>query len=429
MKRLDVRLTRSAAESIPVGRLAEADRRLYFQYDPGFLGRRLELSPLKLPLRPGVVEHVDRAFGPLPGLFDDSLPDGWGLLLMDRLFRARGLDPRAVSVLDRLAYLGTRTMGALTYHPPADADRDDRPLDLAALARNAAEVVRGDAVDVLPQLLRAGGSPGGAGPKVLVGLGRGDEIISGEQGLPPGFEHWIVKFPSKDGPPAAGPVEYAYSLMAAAAGVVMPPTRLIRAGRHSHFAVRRFDRTPPDGRAHVHTFANLIHADYRIPSTDYADLLKVTRILTRDHADVLQVFRRMVFNVAARNRDDHAKNFAFVMDDRGEWHASPAYDLTSATGPGGEHATTVAGEGGSPAEAHVLRLAEQFDVRAAEARQIIDDVRSAVARWPEFADQAGCPVKLTREVATGLKSAWPTPVANVPAAPTMKRGRRKPDGR
>lgn len=407
MKRLIVKLQWSPEDSPTVGTLAEQDRRVYFEYAPGFLETGLNLSPFKLPLRSDLIEHTDLAFGPLPGLFDDSLPDGWGLLLMDRHFRRKGLDSATLSPLERLSYLGTRTMGALTYHPPQEVDRDDGLLDLHELGRNAEEVLAGDTVEVLPQLMRAGGSPGGARPKVLVGL-KGEQIRSGEDDLPAGYEHWMVKFSAKADVRDAGPIEYAYSLMAQAAGIDMPPTRLIevRHGRNvrRYFAVRRFDRGPGNRRIHMHTFANLVHVNFRIPSTDYADLFKVTRSLTRNHRDVSRLFRLMVFNVAAHNRDDHAKNFAYLLDDRtGEWSLAPAYDLTYAVGPGGEHTTTLLGEGRDPARPQCLRLAEQAEIKPHEAERIMDEVNDAVARWRHLAERACCTKKVASAVAARLR--------------------------
>ena len=404
MRKLTVQLRRSPADAAIVGQLAEVDRTVYFEYDSAFLDRRTQLSPFKLPLRPGLIEHADRSFGPLPGLFDDSLPDGWGLLLMDRMFRRRGIDPATVSPLERLSYLGTRTMGALTYHPPAQVERDNRSIDLHELGKNAQEVFSGAAVEVLPALLRAGGSPGGARPKVLIGV-HGDKIISGEDDLPDGFEHWMVKFSAKSDARDAGPIEQAYADMARAAGIDMPQTRLFRVAKDpAYFGVRRFDRGPENRRSHVHTFGNLIHANFRIPSTDYADLMKVTLALTRSQADVLRVFRRMAFNIAAHVRDDHAKNFAFVMDGAGNWSLSPAYDLSFATGPGGEHTMTVLGEGRSPTREHALRLTTQFGVKPSEAADAIGQVNDAIANWPRFASAATCTKKTAKAISSHLRS-------------------------
>jgi len=405
MKKLEVRFTRSPGDSQPVGTLAEDRGRVYFEYTTDFLATGLNLSPFRLPFEPGLFEHRDRDFGPLPGVLDDSLPDGWGLLLMDRHFRSLGRNLAEISPLDRLAWLGTRTMGALTYHPPASRDDSDASVfDLHDLARQSQEILTGSAVDVLPQLLKAGGSPGGARPKVLVGYNpdTGD-VISGEDDLPEGFEHWIVKFMAKEDNPDAGAVEYAYSLMAREAGIDMPPTRLFETAEGDRFfGIKRFDR---DGnrRYHVHSFGNLIHSNFRIPSADYADLLKATSLLTRNHQDVLRAFRRMAFNVLAHNRDDHVKNFSYVMDDRsGDWGLTPAYDLLFTPGPGGEHTMTIAGEGRNPARPHMLKLAEQADVSKREAIAIIDEVQAAVGTWPEHAANAGVSKAAAEQIAQAL---------------------------
>jgi serine/threonine-protein kinase HipA len=226
---------------------------------------------------------------------------------------------------------------------------------------------------------------------VLVGLNQaGDRVISGEDDLPDGFRHWMVKLAASTDAPDAGPLEYAYGLMAVAAGIEMPELRLLETIQGDRFfAVERFDR---DGnrRSHVHSFGDLLQINFRIPSADYADLLKATSLLTRDHEDVLRVFRRMVFNVLAHNRDDHVKNFAFILDDTtGRWSVSPAYDLLYTSGPGGEHTMTVAGEGRDPGRPHLLRVAEGADLAKREALTIIEEVEAAVARWPQHAKRAG----------------------------------------
>ena len=407
MKQLEVRLTRGPGDERDVGRLAEtgsrkADRQVVFEYDPAFLQNPLWLSPFKLPPEPGLQRHRDLDFGPVFGLFDDSLPDGWGLLLMDRFFQQQGSALAEVSVLDRLAYLGTRTMGALTYHPPADAtDQDPQLLDLHEMAEASEEILRGTAKEVLPQLLRAGGSPGGARPKVLIGV-KGDEIVSGEGDLSEGFAHWMVKFRATEDPPDAGPVELAYSFMARDAGIDMPPTRLFEtAGGDRYFGVERFDRKA-GRRFHVHTFGNLIHSDFRIPSCDYRQLLEVTRVLTRDHRALLECYRRAVFNVLCHNRDDHVKNFAFRMTDEGDWQLAPAYDLIFSPGPGGEHSMTVAGEGRAPRREHLLALAPSAGIAVKEAESILVDVAAAASRWRDHAEKAGVGVSSIRTVAQSI---------------------------
>jgi len=403
---LDVRYTRTPDEPArPVGRLVDEKGRIFFQYDEDWLRTGWSLSPFRLPFERGVFEHRDRSFGPLPGLFDDSLPDGWGLLLMDRHYRSLGRDPASLSPLERLAWLGHRTMGALTYHPPAPQEGEaEARFDLDELARQSQALLTGKSAVVLAQLLRAGGSPGGARPKVLVGYdARTDAIRSGEEDLPEGFEAWLVKFPANGEDAAVGATEYAYSLMAGAAGLEVPPARLFETPAGGRFfGIKRFDRDH-NRRCHCHTFGNLIQANFRIPSCDYSDFLKVTALLTRDQAQVLKAFRWMTFNVFARNRDDHAKNFAFRLDDAtGNWALTPAYDLTFSSGPGGEHAMTVLGEGRAPGPAHLLRLAAERDIARADAGRIVDEVRAAVSRWPDFAGKAGVPAAVTHELARGL---------------------------
>ncbi|MBF0104329.1 MAG: type II toxin-antitoxin system HipA family toxin [Deltaproteobacteria bacterium] len=390
MKTAEVRFTRDVGKSVAVGRLADDNGRIYFEYSPETLKLGLNLSPFRLPFEDGLFEHTDKKFGPLPGLVDDSLPDGWGLLLMDRHFQNLRMDLAGISPLHRLLWLGTRTMGALTYHPPIDRKNvDPHAFDLHDLALRSQKILSGSSHEILPQLLLAGGSPGGARPKVLVGV-RGKDLISGADDLPEGFEHWMVKFFAKEDPEDIGAVEYAYSLMAGAAGIDMPPTRLFETSEGGRFfGARRFDR---DGnrRCHLHTFGGLIQANFRVPSNDYADLLKVTLLLTRNQKDVAQMFRRMVFNVFAHNRDDHVKNFSYIMDDTtGEWTISPAYDLMYALGPGGEHTMTVAGEGKNPGIAHMLELAKRAGIPQKDAKAIIEEVRSAISQRSKFAARAG----------------------------------------
>jgi len=407
VKKLDVNLTMGPGEQRRVGQLAEAEHRIYFEYDAAFLQAPLWLSPFKLPPEPGLHEHRDRAFGPLFGLFDDSLPDGWGLLLMDRHFTRQGVALETISPLDRLAYLGERTMGALTYHPPAQKENlDHQMLDLHDLSREAHQVLAGKSDRILPQLLRAGGSPGGARPKVLIGL-RGDEVISGEDELPEGYTAWLVKFQSGKESIDDGRIEFAYAQMARAAGIIIPDTRLFTTHEgDAFFGVARFDRQQ-NRRRHVHTFGNLIHANFRIPGCDYELLLRVTRVLSKNHADVEAVFRQMVFNILAHNRDDHVKNFAFMLDAQGIWQATPAYDLTFSPGPGGEHTMTVAGEGREPGREHIMRIADGAGIARRDATAIVEKVAAAIGNWPQFARDvdigAGTVRKIDNVMRSGLK--------------------------
>jgi serine/threonine-protein kinase HipA len=390
MKRLQVRYHAQPDDVIAVGELAEEGRQFYFEYDEAFLARGYPLSPFKLPVAPGL-----QTFPKLPGVFDDALPDGWGHLLMDRFLRQQGLSPSTFTELDRLAWLGDGAMGALSFHPPSRTSEE--PLsgfDLGRLAREAQAVLAGEAAEVLPGLLRAGGSPGGARPKVLVGL-RGDEIQAGIFDYPEGYEAWLVKFFARTDSPDTGAVEAAYARMAQAAGLSFPPHRLFALKEGTFFGVKRFDR---EGRrrVHMHSLGNLIGADFRVPCCDYQDVLKVVRLLTKNQADVRRAYRLMVFNVMAHNRDDHVKNFSFLFTPEEGWSLAPAYDLTFTEGPGGEHTTSLCGEGRAPGLPHVRRVAAGAGIEVPDAAQIVNEVRDAVSRWSSFARACGIR-KSTRE--------------------------------
>lgn len=384
-----------ARESVPVGSLAwsEADRVAAFQAEPGFVARGLSLSPFRLPVQEGLVMGPAAPFEGLHGVFADSLPDGWGKLLVDRTIAAQGGEPAALSPLDRLAFVGQRGMGALTYAPERLLGQGGRPgeADLDWFAQQARALEAGREAEGVEALLRANGGSAGARPKVLVlwDSATGALRPDGGQVARPDEEALLVKLPSRVDGRDAGRVEHAYALMAQAAGVDMPETMLLpgRAGA-AFFAARRFDRVGQE-RTHVHTLAGLLPADFRVPSLDYVDLLKVARLLTRDAAQVEQAYRRMVFNVLARNRDDHAKNHAFTMDRAGTWRLSPAYDLTPSDGPGGQHNLAVAGEGRAPGPAQFAEVAARASIGRAAALRIEAAVRNAVGRWPEWARSAG----------------------------------------
>jgi serine/threonine-protein kinase HipA len=379
--------------SLDVGTLAwsKGERRAYFQYHRDFLDAPLPLAPFKLASADGVIAAPYAPFDGLHGLFNDSLPDGWGRLLLDRRLQKHNIDHRLLTPLDRLAFVGRRGMGALRYVPDqvfgkhTDAEID---LDWAAAQAGAvqAEVDEAD-VDRLQDI--QGGSAG-ARPKIMVGLNAHTARVVADPGadLPDGFDHWMVKFKSNADPQEIGAEEYAYSIMAREAGLVVPATLLIKGAKDSYFAVRRFDRTR-DGSAHIQTVSGLLEADHRAPQIDYETLLKVTRLLTRDERHVRQMFRRMVFNVLARNRDDHSKNHAFLLANDGTWHPTPAYDLTLSEGPGGEHSLAVNGEGRRPTHKDIQAVGKGASIPDGEIREILDAVRVAVDRWPEFAASAG----------------------------------------
>jgi serine/threonine-protein kinase HipA len=377
-----------------IGRLASRDRRILFEYDAAFLASGIEISPFKLPLKLGVFTPDTTVFDGLFGVFNDSLPDGWGRLLIDRTVERHGIHRGQLNPLDRLAYVGSHGMGALSYEPElGEREAADAPLVLDKLAEESATVLEGENEEVFEELLRLNGSSSGARPKIVAQVSEDkSRLIHGSQKLQPEYSHWMIKFPSSQDARDIGAIEYAYSLMAREAGVEMPETHLFRTKKSRYFGTKRFDRTA-DARVHMHSLSGLIHADHRNPSLDYDMLLRVTTALTRNIREAEKAYALACFNVLAHNRDDHAKNFSFLLDARNEWVLSPAYDLVFSYGPAGEQSTLVMGEGKNPGTAQLQALGKQHSLK--NAPEILERVHKAVAMWPTFAEQAGVSRKST----------------------------------
>lgn len=383
---LDVVLEFAPERSLAVGRIALERGVGVLEYAPEFIASRLTINPLFEPPSRALVRAADpRTFGGLHGVFADSLPDAWGELLLRRRAAETDIDYVSLTVLDKLAAVGRRGMGALTYQP-AFPPAGDAPVDLDVLAGEASEVLDGRDSDVIAQLERLGGSSGGARPKVLVAMDAAGRVIAGIDRIPAGFDAWLVKFRSSVDVRDIGPLEAAYAAMARAAGLDISDTKLISSARGpGYFATKRFDRTSRNGRLHMLSVAALLDTDWRVPSLDYADLLKTVRAVTRHEADVERMFRRMVFNVAAHNRDDHTKQHAFIMDQSGRWTLAPPYDLTFSAGPGGEHYLSVNGRGTDVSRAAIDTVAKRAAVAPPAVRAIVDGVTGAVSRFKDFA--------------------------------------------
>jgi serine/threonine-protein kinase HipA len=404
---LEVRLRFAPDREHKVGDLALAGRDFVFQYAESFRDLNLAISPVNLPVRPGAQVYDGRGRMEIFGVFEDAMPDSWGRRLVDRHFqKTLGRPP---GVLERLAYVGERAMGALTFHPPQDATPLlAKELDLAGLAVQAWDFDTDKIEDALPELRRLGGTSGGARPKVLVGLpveghSTKQKILPGDGDLPDGYAHWIVKFNARADGADAGPLEFAYAEMAAAAGAEVPEHRLMQTDIGQFFAVRRFDRPAPGQRLHLHSAAGLLHADFRTPGDEYDILFRLTESLTRDYAQKRELFRRVCLNVLACNRDDHLKNFAFLMGADGVWRLAPLYDFTFHTGPNGWQTLSVAGEGQNPRREHLLKLAEQVDIRSRDAAEIIEQVRDAVAGFRKLATKLKLSKATTERVQSRLK--------------------------
>ena len=372
-------------ESWLLGTLADNGRALLFEYSPAALGRKLELSPRHLKLRPEAYGDFPDHLMRLPGLIADCLPDGWGYLVMDRLFRKAGRDVASLSPLDRLAFIGDRAMGALTF-VPADAmplSRDD--LTLLDLAQGARSVIAGRDGDALRELAIAGGSPQGARPKVLVNYVLATGMAS--TGPLAGSTPWLVKFQAQGEHKEVCAVEHAYAELARHCGLDMPATRYFDLdAKLAGFGIARFDREGGQ-RVPVHSLAGLLHADFRIPSAvDYTTFLRATRMLTRDEREVRKAYERAVFNVLFNNRDDHCKNLAYRLDARGDWKLAPCYDINFNEGPGGEHQMDIVGHGKEITREHLLTLASQGGVDTIWAGSTIDRFVDQATQFASLAE-------------------------------------------
>lgn len=364
-------------ERWPLATLADDGRQLLFEYGAEALQQGLELSPRHLALRAqaygGFPEHQMR----LPGLVADALPDGWGLMLMDRLFRKNGRTPSGLSPLERLAFIGARAMGALTFEPADPLALSREEVQLLDLAQQAQAVIADKETDALKALALMGGSPHGARPKVLVFYDPSTGHMSNQPLA--GAETWLVKFQAQAEHKEVCAIENLYAELARAYGLDMPFTRYFDLDKKlAGFGIKRFD-VERGMRVPVHTLAGLLHANFRLPSAvDYGTLLRATRFLTRSQIEVNKAYERAVFNVVFNNRDDHAKNISFRLSQERTWHLAPAYDLTYCEGPGGEHQMDVCGEGRSITRNQMMNLAKQGDVPVAFAQGSLERALSLV---------------------------------------------------
>ena len=393
-----------------------------FFYDPAFRGAGIEPSPLVMPVsdvRYSFSKLSWQSFRGLPGMLADSLPDKFGNAVLDEWLKVQGREPGTFSPIERLCYTGSRGMGALEFRPALfDADDAAEVVRVDELARLAAEVLRarqearaelrGELKHYAP-ILKVGSSAGGARAKALIGWDEETgEVRSGQTRLPEGFGYWLLKFDGLDGNgdkegndrSGYGRVEYAYHLMARAAGLEMSECRLWDG---CHFMTRRFDRLPGGGKLHMQSLAALAHLDFNDPTANsYEQAFRVARAVTADARAEEQLFLRMCFNVLAWNCDDHVKNVAFLMDRAGAWSLAPAFDVTYAYNPEGAwtgaHQMSVNGKRRGISDNDLLAAARIAGLKARRAKEGLDRVRSAVALWPDFAREAGVRSDFAEEI-------------------------------
>lgn len=366
-----------------VGKLALKNRKIYFEYDKEFIKTGIEISPYKLPLKKSIQVCDDRIFDGLFGVFADSLPDGWGKLLLDRHLMSKGINFKNISQIDRLCYVGKFGIGALEYEPIlSEIEYLDSKIILDDIADSSIDILEGSSYEMLDTLLAIGGSSAGARPKIMAQIDENNTIIHGSQSLKEGYEHYIIKFANSLDAINSGKIEYIYSQMAKEAKIDIPNTKLLRGEKNSYFAIKRFDRVNKH-RVHIHSVAGLVHSDFRIPVLDYDDLMTLCFHLCKDINEVIKLYRLAVFNLFTHNRDDHAKNFSFLLDNNNSWKLSPAYDLTYSFGVGVEHSTTYLNEGKNPTISHLEALATKHSIK--EYKNIIDEIKSAVLKFSSFA--------------------------------------------
>jgi serine/threonine-protein kinase HipA len=423
---------RIAAVSIDAG-----GRYATFQYDPAFVRSGIQLAPVRMPLRaqpysfPGLAPD---AFSGLPGLLADSLPDRWGTALIDAWLASQGRDESSFDVVQRLCYVGTRGIGALEFQPASEPSLSrGAEIQVEALVRLANEVLaeREQFVTALSEhpdeeamkaILAVGSSAGGARPKAFIAYNDAThQVRSGQVQVGEGFRHWLLKFDgvSRSGdhgltdPQGWGAIEYAYSRMARAAGIEMTECRLLEEGGRRHFMTRRFDRPDAGGKLHMQTVAALEHVSYNEPGTySYEQVLLLIRRLGLGTPVVEQQFRRMVFNVVARNQDDHVKNIAFLMDRAGAWSLAPAYDVVWAWQPGNlwldSHQMSINSKRNGFTVADLRAVAALGGLTRGRAEAILAEVYAVVSGWREIAEEVGIDEAMATRIASSHRLDLPS---------------------
>ncbi len=380
-----------------------------FSYTPEFLAAGIEPAPLQMPTAKGPVflftDLPVETYKRLPAMLSDALPDDFGNALINRYMADKGISASEVTALDRLAYMSNRAMGALQFKPTRGPKHKPTAIVMSDLVNEARKAVDGSiesedqANAALRSIIEVGTSAGGARAKAVIAWNREtNEIKAGQLDAPQGFEHWLLKF---DGMGRDGRIEYAYYLMAKAAGLDIMECRLLHENGRSHFMTRRFDRDTGGVRHHIQTLCAMSHLDYKKKGVNsYSQLFSTMRELALPYEQKEEAFRRMVFNVMGRNCDDHTKNLSFRLRQGHPWELAPAYDITFAHNPKGEwtsqHLMSVNGKFKDFHEEDLLEVADRFAIGT--AKSVISRVRNAINEWPDFAAQAELPKTLLEDI-------------------------------
>lgn len=406
ISRLSVMRKLANGRKVWVGELAENRQGVFFAYDDAYLSRFPNLSPFKLRFENSVQLAPREPHGGLHGVFADSLPDGWGMLLQNRFFEAHGIDPRRISTLDRLAFVGTSGIGALSFEPMIE--KTNQEASLIQLGQNAQQLFDGQTEEVLNALIRASSS-GGARPKAQIFMPK-DQPQFCRTVAQQGDEGWIVKFTSKNLPLQFedGLCEAVYLTLADKAQLQSVEWRLLNQQDQPWLAVKRFDYVGESaGRIHTHSLCGLLDASHRMPSLDYFGLLKATKILCNSRQASRLQFRRAMFNLFALNQDDHTKNWAFVQDEQGNWQPSKAYDITYSPLRRGEYSMAFKQHSTKPPRHIIQELAEIAGFNDwAEAKTVVEEVVDAIATFSHTAQQFGIRKTTIDLIQKNLDQVW-----------------------
>jgi serine/threonine-protein kinase HipA len=403
-----------------------------FQYDPEFAQSGIELSPINMPLTGRTYTFPQlprRTFHGLPGLLSDSLPDRFGNILIDAWLATQGRTPESFNAVERLCYIGTRGMGALEFSPAlGPKPRTAKKIEIDSLVKLASEVLTHrrnlkatfateQRKKALSDILRVGTSAGGARAKAVIAWNREtNEVRSGQVAAGPGFDYWLLKFDGVSGnkdkeledPKGYGAIEYAYYLMARAAGITMTECRLLEEGGRRHFMTRRFDRLAHGEKLHMQSLCAMAHFDFNTAGAySYEQAFLTIRRIDLPMAAIEEQFRRMAFNIIARNQDDHVKNIAFLMDKAGQWSLAPAFDVTYSFNPQGHwtatHQMTMNGKRDAFTPDDFRACAKAAQMKRGRAQAIIEDVAAAVSNWPQYAEQAQVLIPWRKQIQQNLR--------------------------
>ena len=385
-----------------IGTILLKDGIVYFEYDKEFKTSNLEISPLKLPLSLNGVytNNEDRYFEGLAGVFHDTLPDKFGTKVIERYFESKNIPPHELTVIQKLMFVGDKSIGAITYKPVAhkiEEEKNNELIELQNFYENAKKIISGDAIEVVDEMLNfmdSAASAGGARAKAIIGYNcKTQEITNGvKRELKKDFDHYLIKFDIQKNDGRSSDytkLEYIYMNMAKEVGIDVPKIELLTHGNLAHYLIKRFDRVTSEA-LHLHSVAGLTHTNFNIPMHySYDELLRLTRYLTGSQQDVNEQFKRMIFNIVGRNQDDHAKNFAFMMNKNGIWNLSPAYDITYSNGTGytKNHQLSLNGKTNNFTLNDILQLAKKHSIKENIAKEYLEQIVEVFSKFKKKAKE------------------------------------------